>query len=213
MDVRELAAAQADIVAGWQLRRLGWTRRMVGDHSERHRWRVVHPGVYALTQAPLTRRQRWMAATLSAPGTALAGASAGACWGFRPWEGAFEVVVRKGSGGPRRIGDLLVMRTNRMQITRREGMPITTPERTLIDLAAQLDARATAKALREAIRLRTATASSLLAELLKHRGRRGTAGLRALAERYKDLPIARARSDAESLALERLGPGPRLNMR
>src|SRR3954470_6738739 len=176
MDVRELAALQADVVAGWQLRaEAGWTPRMIKHRVMEHGWRVVHPGVYALTQAPLTRRQSWMAATLSAPGTAIAAASAGACWGFRPWEGAFEVVVRKGSGGPRRIGDLLVMRTNRMQITRREGMPITTAERTLIDLAAQLDTRAIAKALREAIRLRTATASSLLAELLNHRGRRGTA--------------------------------------
>ena len=175
---------------------------MVDDHARRHGWRVVHPGVYALTRAPLTRRQSWMAATLSAPRTALAAASAGACWGFRPWEGSFEVVVRQGSGGPRRIGGLLVMRTTQMDTAIHDGIRITTPERTLIDLAATLPARAIAKALREAIRLRCTTAPSLLDALLKHRGRRGTAELRALAERYKDLPIARARSDAESRALE-----------
>jgi hypothetical protein len=100
-----------------------------------------------------------------------------------------------------------------METTTHHGIPITTPERTLIDLAAQLDARATAKSLREAIRLKTTTASSLLDALLKHPQRRGTAHLRELAERYKDLPIARARSDAESRALELLGPGPSSNVR
>jgi very-short-patch-repair endonuclease len=34
-----------------------------------------------------------------------------------------------------------------------------------------------------------------------------------LAERYAELPLARARSDAESRALELLGPGPQLNVR
>src|SRR3954469_23113011 len=136
MDVRGLAAAQADVVAGWQLREIGWTPKAVQRRLERG-WRVVHPGVYALTQAPPTRRQSWMAATLSAPGTALAAANAGACWGFRPWEGGFEVVVRQGSGGPRRMGGLLVMRTNHMETTVRDGIPITTAERTLIDLAAR----------------------------------------------------------------------------
>src|SRR3954468_3281716 len=83
MDVRGLAAAQGDVVAGWQLREIGWAPKAVQRRLERG-WRVVHPGVYALTQAPLTRHQLWMAATLSAPGTALAAASAGAWWGFRP---------------------------------------------------------------------------------------------------------------------------------
>ena len=212
MNVHALAAGQADILAGWQLRQLGWTAKAVERRLERG-WRVVHPGVYALTQAPLTRQQLWIAATLSAPCTAIAGASAGACWNFRPWQGAFEVVVRKGSGGPKRLGALLVMRTRVMEATTHQGIPITTPERTLIDLAAQLDARAIAKATREAIRLRRTTASSLLDALLRHPGRRGTTQLRELAERYKDLPIARARSDAESYALERLGPGPSVNVR
>ena len=48
---------------------------------------------------------------------------------------------------------------------------------------------------------------------MKHPNRRGTRLLREWAHRYKDLPIARARSDAESYALELLGPGPRLNVR
>ena len=212
--LRELAADQADVVARWQLAAAGWATARIDDWVRRNRWRVVHPGVYSLTQSPLTRRQWWIAATLSAPGTYLAAASAGACWGCRPWDGGFEVVVRAGSGGPKRLGRLLVLRSRTLngEITEKDGIPITTVERTLIDLAATLPARPIAKATREAIRLKLTTVPSLLDELLKHRGRRGTAALRELAERYKDLPIVRARSDAESLALDLVRP-PQLNVR
>jgi hypothetical protein len=56
----------------------------------------------------------------------------------------------------------------------------------------------------------------LLGALDRHRGRRGTARLRVLAERYQHLPIGRARSDAESMSLERIfvagGRIPELNV-
>jgi hypothetical protein len=52
--VRELAADQDDLVAAWQLLAIGLTRRAIDDKVHRRRWRVVHPGVYALTAAPLT---------------------------------------------------------------------------------------------------------------------------------------------------------------
>jgi hypothetical protein len=210
--VREWAARQADVVAAWQLTQMGWSWERVKHHARQEGWRRIHQGVYALTQAPLTRRQSWMAATLTAPGTALAAASAAACWGFRPCKAAFEVVVRQGSGGPRRMGGLLVMRTRLMEATTRDGIPITTVNRTLIDLAATLDARAIAKSVRVAIRLKLTTAPSLLDALLDHPTRRGTRQLRELAERYKDLPIARTRSDAEATALEQLQP-PQVNVR
>src|SRR5205809_1141709 len=103
MDVRALAADQADVVAGWQLRGLGWSTKAVERRVEPG-WRGGHPGGHALTQSPPARPQPGIAGTLGARGTGLAGAGAGACWGFRPWESSFEVVVREGSGGPRRTG-------------------------------------------------------------------------------------------------------------
>ena len=62
-------------------------------------------------------------------------------------------------------------------------IPITSPERTLIDLAPHLPAHGLARATREAIRLRLLTAQSLVAAVSRHRGWRGTAELRAIAER------------------------------
>jgi very-short-patch-repair endonuclease len=218
MDVRlvELAEKQEDLVAGWQLLGAGWSRRQVDDRAFRHGWRVIHLGVYALTRAPLTRRQRWMAATLSAPDTYLNAASTAAYLGFRPWEGAYETVVRPGSGGPRRMGALLVARSKTLtaQIMRHEGIPTVTAERALIDLAPHLGTRQLGKGFREACRLRCTTANDLARHL---HGQRGTALLVALCDRYATIPYHRCRSDAESRALEILHDAnvepPRVNFR
>ena len=208
MDVclRALAAGQYDLVAAWQLLARGWTRRMIDHRVEDRGWRVVHRGVYALTSAPLTQPQTWMAATLTAPMTVLSHGSAGACWGFRSWPGHFETVTRPGSGGPRRMGDLQVFRSTRLDgdVGRHEGIPITTAARTLIDRARHLGPQATGRMLREALRLKRTTTGSLLASLASHPGRPGTALLLELAARYASVPYSRTRSDAEAFALELL---------
>jgi very-short-patch-repair endonuclease len=219
MNVRELAARQYDVVAAWQLLDGGWSRSMIKHRLSEHGWRRIHRGVYALTSAPVTRQQLWMAATLTAPGTVLSHASAAACWGFRPWEGRFETVTRPGSGGPKRVGAVLIARSGTLsgEVARGDEIAITTPVRTLIDLAAHLDDRALGRAFREAIRLRTTTAQEVQAALARHPTRRGTSFLRGLAIRYAELRYERARSDAESRALELLRDArleePRVNAR
>ncbi|MEA2375436.1 MAG: hypothetical protein QOD53_1899 [Thermoleophilaceae bacterium] len=221
MDVhlRALAARQYDIVAAWQLMRWGWTRRMVDHGVEDRGWRVVHPGVYALTAAVLTTHQRWMAAALTAPETVLSHQSAAACWGFGRWLGMSETVTRPGNGGPRELGGVLVRRSRTLagETTSNEGIPITTVPRTLIDRAAHMGPTATGRMLREALRLRKTTAPAVIATLANHRGQPGTPSLLQLATRYAGLPIARTRSDPEALALAILQDAgiepPRVNMR
>lgn len=204
--MRHLAAGQDDVVAAWQLLAVGFSRRMVDDRLHRRGWRLVHPGVYALTNAPLTRRQRWIAATLTTPDSVLSHASAGACLGIRPFDAVFETVTRPGSGGPRRLGGVLVSRSTSLagDVTRHGGIRVTTTARTLIDLAPHLAPRATGKAFREALRLKVTSMQQLRATLRRHRGRRGTRLLGDLLRRYATLPYHRTRSDAESRALELL---------
>jgi very-short-patch-repair endonuclease len=219
VELRGLAARQADVVAAWQLLEAGLTRRMIDHRVQTRGWRVVHPGVYALANAPLTRRQLWIAATLTTPESVVSHASAGACWGIRPFSGGFETVTRPGSGGRRRMGGVLVFRSSTLEgdTTRHEGIAITTAERAVIDLAAHLSARATAKAFREALRLGRSTTQRMRLTLARHRGRRGTHLLNELATRYAGLPYRRTRSDPESRALELLHDAgvqpPRVNTR
>jgi predicted transcriptional regulator of viral defense system len=217
--VRDLAARQADIVAAWQLLAAGWTRAMIDHHVKDHRWRVVHAGVYALTQAPLSRRQRWFAASLTSPDSFLSHASAGACHGFRPWEGSFEIVTRPGTGGPRRFGDVLVCRSTTLdgETTRLDGIAITTAARTLVDLSTHLDGRAVGRMFREALRLKTVTAQQVREALERCQGRRRNKLLADLASRYATLPYHRTKSNPEALALEILHDAgrepPRVNVK
>lgn len=220
MDVRlrELAARQYDVVSAWQLLAAGMTRKAVVHHVSRNRWRAVHSGVYVLTQATLTREQRWIAAALTTPDSVLSHASAAAFYGIRQWRGSVETITRPGSGGPCQVGSLLVSRSSTLaaDTTVRGCIPITTPARTVIDLAAHLSGRETARLLREALRLDLLTHPQLLAALERHHGRRGTGHLRELAARYAEIPYARARSNAEARALEILhdaGERPLVNVR
>ena len=128
-----------------------------------------------------------MAATL-ATGGVLSHRSAGALWGLRPWSGRIDVTVP----WPKceRNGLLLhraVLRDD--EITVRDGIPTTTPARTLLDLAAVLDRTALQRAINEAEILRL-EGPHRLAE--RYRTKRGTRALRALA------PPTHTRSDLEA---------------
>jgi hypothetical protein len=197
MDVhlKKLAAGQRDLVAAWQLRRLGWTWDRVRWASAE--WRTVHAGVYALSHSPLSREQLRMAATLTAPNTFLSHFSAAAHYGIRAHRGRFETVVRRGNRGRERADGLLVHYSRTLDVGTYDGIPITSPERTLIDIAAHADP---SRALREARRLQLTT-PYLLNRALAQR-RRGTARLRQLNDHYAGIPYSRCRSDAEARALE-----------
>jgi hypothetical protein len=199
-----LAAAQADVVTAWQLRQAGWSAKRIRHHAATRGWRRVHPGVYVLTQAPPSRLQLWWAAALTKPDTFLTHGSAGACFGYYRFNRPYEVVTRPGRGGRRRSGGVLVFRSTTLdgETTEHLGIPITTAERTLVDLVAGLDERRGGRCFREALRLRLATASSVVRCVHRHGGR--PALLKDLAERYSSLPYHRTRSDAEALALELL---------
>lgn len=161
--------------------------------------------------APISREQRRWAAVLTAPKSFLAFASAGDAYEIRPWEGTYEIVVRPGSSGPKRFGDVLVFRSTALAGNTRtlRGLPITTPERTIVDLAAVTRGWRADKMVREAVRLGHTTMPRLHRHLWAARGRRGVAGLRAYVERFSSLPFSRCKSDAEAMGLQVLAEAQR----
>jgi hypothetical protein len=196
-----LAAAQADVVAAWQLRRRGWSWAKIKHHARSRGWRRIHPGVYALNAAPPRRVQLWWAAALTSPTSVLSHGSGGACFGFYRFEKDYEVITRPGTGGRRRQGGVLVFRSKRLEgdVTRHMGIPITTAERVLVDIAPGLDRKRLGRAFREAIRLRTTTARAVHDCVAAHGG---SALLLDLATRYATIPYERTRSNPEARALE-----------
>jgi len=201
--VAEMAREHDGVVSWAGLREAGMSEAQV--RCAVAALRTLHDGVFLTGHGRLTDHQRRLAATLTGPGTVLSHASAGALHGFRRAVRApFEVVTRQGSGGPRRIGALLVCRSSTLagEVVLRNGIPVTSPTRTVIDLSAALSPRGRAKAVREGIRLGPFTALELRLAAARHRGRRGTSGLADLAARLERLAIGRTRSDAEARALE-----------
>jgi hypothetical protein len=217
--VTRLAKAQFNRVSRGQLAGLGMSAAAIAHALAACRLVRVEQGVFALP--PVLDHDdwgRWMGATLTAPGTVLSHESAAAAWGFSR-QGRLVTVTRRGSGGPRRHGGVLVFRSSTLQgeDTTLRAIPITTVPRTLLDLAARSSTRALARAVREAVRLKLTTVQAIADCLGRHPRRRGSRRLLAVLARYSGLPIERARSGAEVRALEVLRAGgyalPHLNAR
>lgn len=194
----KLAAEQDELFARWQLPGYHdqWRRL-----ARREGWRTVHAGVYTRVQGPLTRRQLRRAATLTTPTTYLDALSAAANYEFHEWDGAYETVVRPGSGGRRWYPRLLVAHSTTLDgvVGTANGLATVSPERALIGLASMLRTGQLGRAYREACRLKRATPESIARVL---GGQRGTAALAALCDRYAEIPYHRCRSDAECRGLE-----------
>jgi very-short-patch-repair endonuclease len=110
----------------------------------------LHRGVYAVGHTVLRIEGRWIAATL-ATGGLLSHATAAAAWDLRPHAGAIHVTV---VGNARQRTGLRVHRSRTLEATSRRGIPITTPARTIIDLARTLKGRPLEQALDRAEHLR-----------------------------------------------------------
>jgi very-short-patch-repair endonuclease len=133
-----IAARQHGVITLEQLYRAGLTPDGVKHRVRTGRLHRIHRGVYALGRADLSRKGSWKAATLAlGDGAALSHRSAAELWGFlAPRSGCIDVTVRRRSGRARRPG-LRVHRSPSLTdalMTARDGIPVTTPQRTLIDL-------------------------------------------------------------------------------
>lgn len=212
-----LAARQHGCVARWQLIAGGWSTARC-DHALRG-LRRLHDGVCLTGHAPATVLQRRWGATLTAPRTVLEAKSAGCHWGMVSREPRAVCVVRPGRGGVQRGARLVVRYSATLDghVVRREGLLVTSAERTVIDVWSQLLGKAQTRVLREALRLELTTVDQLTAVTAGHRGRRGIASLREACALYARLPLSRCRSDAEVEALVVLDaaglPLPEVNVR
>jgi hypothetical protein len=218
--VAQRAGQQFNRISRLQLIEVGLTDAAISRWVSAGRLITVEEGVFAV--APLREDDewgRWMGATLTAPQSALSHSSAANAWGVLSLDEAVTTITRPGSGGPRRFGGVLAFRSLTLDgdVMSVQGIPITSISRTLLDLARTVSQKALARAVREAIRLEHTTLAQLGDRLGDYRGRRGSRRLAHVIARYAGLPLERARSGAEIMALEVLRtagrPLPRLNAR
>jgi very-short-patch-repair endonuclease len=182
-----LAGRQHGVVGRKQLLAAGVGARAIEHRIATRRLHPLYRGVYAVGHRVLSQRGRWVAATL-ATGGVLSHRSAAALWGLRAWDGRIELTIPWGKS--KRPGLLLhraVLPPD--EITTHHGIPVTTPARTLLDLAAVLDRTALQRAINEA-EIRRLHGPHDLAR--RHPTKKGTKALRALA------PPTHTRSDLEA---------------
>jgi very-short-patch-repair endonuclease len=169
------------LVGRGQLLELGVSRRAIETRLIQGRLHRVHQGVYALGHSLLDVSARWMAAVMACgPDAALSHRSAGQLWGMIPRSGAAPEVTRPRFFRPRAGIQAHRSSLPADEIALVDGIPVTSPPRTLLDLAAVLSQARLDRAFNEMEVIGLTDKHSIPDLLERYPRRRGSAILRSL---------------------------------
>jgi hypothetical protein len=202
-EMAALAARQHGVVARRQLLRLGYADDVIDRRIASSRLHVVHRAVFAVGHTRLTTRGHWMAAVLACgPNAVLSHRSAASLWGIaRLATSTAEVTIdvdRPPRDGlrPHRASSLTAA-----DRAIREGIPLTSLPRTLLDLATILRPDRLERAIEEAERLEVFDLWAVEELLSRSRGRRGVARLRSALSAYREPAFTRSELERRFLEL------------
>jgi predicted transcriptional regulator of viral defense system/very-short-patch-repair endonuclease len=198
----ELATRQHGVVATRQLEALGYTKSSVAKSAKAGRLHRIHRGVYVVGQRRLTWEGRVIAAILASYPSVASHLSAAWLWGLlgsRPE----AVHITRRTPHPRKrpfvvhTADLLPR-----DLTRREGIPVTSLSRTILDIAVTSRPRTVRRHLRIADDdLKLFDLREMEDLLGRTKGHKGQAKVRAALELYDGRPVF-TRSGLERRFLE-----------
>jgi very-short-patch-repair endonuclease len=223
--IDEIAARQHGVVTRQQLLEAGLTARMIFRRVAQQRLVRVHVGVYRV--GPVMSPHGWaMAAVLACgAGAVLSGWSAARLWQLpsppaalaRLGEPGVVYVTVAGRDCGRRPGIRLrrVSVLHASEVTRHNGIPVTTAARTLLDVAADLAqhqlVRELERSVGQALRERLTTTAELESLLTRHPARRGAALLRQVVSGASAATRSQAEERMLSLIRNARLPIPRVN--
>lgn len=193
-EIMRLAELRDGLVTRDQLRKHGLSDGQISKLVAGRVLHVVFKGVYALEPGPWPLSKRALGACLATPRTVVSDMTAASHWRLRRTpRDVLEVVVE----APRlvRLPGVRVHRTNRLDegdvVLYANGLRVTSPARTLFDIAADLDPAAMMSIVEDALNRRLCTPWSLgdVGERLVGQGRPGGAVFRTVLEsRAAELP-------------------------
>src|SRR5215217_4857063 len=132
-----IAARQHGLVSHRQLAAVGLTRNAVAGRVEKGRLHRVYRGVYAVGHIEPSSQARWMAAVMACgSGAVLSHLDAAQLWKIYDGEGARVHVSTTRKTG-RQLAGVRVHRVRQLdpeEVTVKDGIPVTTVARTLVDL-------------------------------------------------------------------------------
>jgi hypothetical protein len=170
-----VAEQQHGVVSARQLRRLGYSRKVVADAASAGRLHRIHRGVYAVGYRRLDWHGRCLAAVLACAPAYASHAAAGWIWGLlRYAPGTIDVTA------PTKRHSKAAFRLHHAGLApcdciEREGIPVTSLARTHLDLAATFPPARISRILERSEELQLfdlAAFDELLARVTHHRGAR-----------------------------------------
>lgn len=175
------------MVTRGQLLDLGFSRSAIEHRLRSGRLFPAAQGVYLVGWDRLTDERRWTVAVLQCGSKAcLSHRSAAALWGLgveRP--GRIDVTVRRRCQLRRpgiRVHSRWALARNR--VTEKLGIPVTTPDQTLVDLANELPTARLERAVNDADKLELIDPDELREACDEHAGEPGVRHLRTLLDRH-----------------------------
>jgi Transcriptional regulator, AbiEi antitoxin/Protein of unknown function (DUF559) len=149
--VADLAAEQWGVLSLDELRECGLTSKAVLSRVRRGWLHRLHRGVYAVGHPNVPLNGRFLAAVKACGPTArLSHFSAAALHGILPWQERHVDVTVTGTGTRRHKGIRVHRAAHTDGVTRREGIRVTTPAQTLLDLSSMPKFKALRRATRQA---------------------------------------------------------------
>lgn len=186
--IATLAGRQYGVITRRQALSAGMSGKAIHNRLRSGEWQKLYPGVFRLVSSGTSWRQDLMAACLWAGNSAVAShRAAAAIWqlqGATPGYVEITVPVLGFEGTP----EIIIHRSGNLpgcDVTTEAGIPITTPDRTLVDLGALVNEETLEILLDNALQRRLVTISSLRSRLrdLSARGRPGPPQLRYLLDK------------------------------
>jgi very-short-patch-repair endonuclease len=184
-------------------RRAGLSRRQITDRIHQGRAHVVARGVYRVAGSTPTFEQRALAAAWVSGG-AVSHRTAAQMHQLGSWsDGIIEVTVPH--DGAHHFHEVICHRSRdlgRSRLVHIQGIPVTSPTRTLVDLGAVVDQRELEVAVHGALHRRLTHLDRLIAEYysLSKRGRHGAGPIGRIL-RELDPTMGPAESDLEALLI------------
>lgn len=218
--IAAIAALQRGRVARRQLLAAGIGEAAVGRMLSRRWLHPEHAGVYTVVRGAAVQFARETAALLACGDRAiLSHTSAATVWQIlERIDGPVEVTV-VGCNSGRRRPEIKVHHSKDLvasDVRIHEGLPLTSPARTLLDLAACLDRRSLERALDEALVVRRLVSRSQMLDVLERaNGHAGASLLRGMVTRRGHSSITHSEAERKCLELIRRAglPKPRTQVR
>jgi predicted transcriptional regulator of viral defense system/very-short-patch-repair endonuclease len=219
-----IAERQHGRVTHRQLAAIGITGSALTRRVEAGRLERIYRGVYSVGHNQRTREASWIAAVMAcSPGAVLSHLDAAALWGLYESRGTTHescgtIHVTTAARSARRLPGIKVHRARRLDpadVTVKDGIPVTTVARTLVDLTDVLTSDRLLRAIREAEYLGLLDPDALAAALHRAMGRRRLAVLSEAIARHRPGQIVRDELEHCFLELVHAAglPDPETNVR